>query len=112
MLRLWNSFVHWCDSLARPRATLRAEDITVAMYLQVVMDRAKTFAPIKSASAAIAFHQKVNLYRRNPTMAPEACMVRRATAKNFGLSPLGRKAPFLLAHLMLFFDAYGVSEQG
>ncbi len=29
----WNSFVHWCDSRARPRATLPADDLIVAMDL-------------------------------------------------------------------------------
>ncbi len=92
--------------------TLPADDLTVAMNLLVVMDRAKTFAPIKSASAAIAFYQMVNLYSHNPTMAPKACMARRAAARKFGLSHLGRKAQFQWAQLMLFAEAYGVTEQG
>jgi hypothetical protein len=41
--------------LAVPRVTLLAADVTVAPYLQSAVNRAKTFAPVKAASAAIAF---------------------------------------------------------
>ena len=34
----------------------------MAMYLQSVMNTAKTFAPMRIASAAIAFYQKINLF--------------------------------------------------
>jgi hypothetical protein len=84
----------------------------VAIYLQVIMDKAKTSAPIKSVSAAIAFYQKVNLYNHNPIMPPEACMVRRDAARKFGHIPLGRKTPFAWSHLVLFAEAYGVRHQG
>ena len=52
----FNMFVEWCASLAIPRAPLPASDATVALYLQSVVNRAKTFAPVKAASAAIAFY--------------------------------------------------------
>jgi hypothetical protein len=39
-----------------PRVTLPAMDVTVALYLQSVVNRAKIFAPVKTASAAIAFY--------------------------------------------------------
>ncbi len=51
----FNMFVVWCDALAEPRATLPASDGTVAMHLQLVMNNTKSFAPVKAASAAIAF---------------------------------------------------------
>jgi len=51
----FNLFVSWCDALAEPRASLRASDGTVALYLQPVMKAASTFALVKAASAAIAF---------------------------------------------------------
>jgi hypothetical protein len=108
----WMAFVEWCGSLARPSAVLPADEPTVAMYLQVIVDKTKTFAPIKSASAVIALYQNVNLYNHNPTMAPKVCMVRRAVARKFGLIPLGRKTSFAWVQLVLFAEAYGVRHQG
>jgi len=32
-----------------------------------VMNTAKTFAPVKAASAAIAFYQKINIFSHEPT---------------------------------------------
>ena len=48
----WNIFVRWCGSLKEPRVTLPATDISVAVYLQSVMNNTKTVGPVK---AAIAF---------------------------------------------------------
>jgi hypothetical protein len=48
----------WCGSLLEPRAPLPASDASVALYLQSVVNDAKSFAPVKAASAAIAFFQK------------------------------------------------------
>ncbi len=39
----WNAYVLWCGSLLRPRRPLPADDITVALYLQSLMDAAKFF---------------------------------------------------------------------
>ena len=47
----FNMFVAWYDALAEPRANLPASDGTVALFLQSVMNN----APMKAASAAIAF---------------------------------------------------------
>ncbi len=52
----FNMFVEWCASLAVPRAPLPASDASVALYLQSVVNRARTVAPVKAASAAIAFY--------------------------------------------------------
>ena len=52
----WNMLVAWCDTLEVPRVSLSAADATVALYLQSVVNRAKIFAPVKTASAAIAFY--------------------------------------------------------
>jgi hypothetical protein len=57
-----NLFVAWCGALAEPRLPLPASDGTAALYLQSVMNGAKMFAPLKAASAAIAFYQKINLF--------------------------------------------------
>ncbi len=48
-------FVAWCGSRVEPRIPLPASDASVAMYLQSVVNDAKSFAPVKAASAAIAF---------------------------------------------------------
>jgi hypothetical protein len=49
-------FVAWCDALAEPMVPLPASNGFVALYLQPVVNGAKTFAPVKAASAAIAFY--------------------------------------------------------
>ena len=51
----WHHFEEWCSSLARPRCPLPANDFTVALYLQSVVERSKSFAPVKIALEAIAF---------------------------------------------------------
>ena len=94
------------------QAVLPADGPTVAMYFQVIMDKAKTVALIKIAPEAIAFYQKLNLYIHNPTMAHEAGMVRRSMARKCGITPLKRKTPFTWSHLVLFAEAYGVRHQG
>ncbi len=48
-------FVAWCDSLVEHRIPLPASYASVVMYLQSVVNDAKSFAPLKAASAAIAF---------------------------------------------------------
>ncbi len=52
----FNMFVTWCEALAKPRVPLLASEATVAMYLQSDMNDAKTFAPMKAASAVIALY--------------------------------------------------------
>ena len=52
----WNIFVRRCDALNVPRVLLPSTDGTVAMYLQSGANGAKPFAPVKAASAAIAFY--------------------------------------------------------
>ena len=108
----WNAFVLWCGSLLRPRRPLPADDITVALYLQSIMDTAKSFSTIKSASASIAFFHKINLFTNHPTGSPEVCMVRTAAARKFGLSPKRVKDPFLWLQLVDFALLYGVHNQG
>jgi len=57
------------------------------MYTQSVANNAKTFAPVKAASPAIAFYQKTNLFSHEPTQSPAACLVREAAIRRFGLNP-------------------------
>ena len=64
------------------------------MYMQSVANNAKTFAPVKAASAAIAFYQKINLFSHEPTQSPAACLVREAAIRRFGLNPKNRKELF------------------
>jgi hypothetical protein len=82
------------------------------MYLQSVANSAKSFAPVKAASAAIAFFQKVNLFDHEPTQCPAACLVRNAAMRKFGLNPKNRKEPFEWDNVVLFAEAYGVRQQG
>ncbi len=51
-------FVMWCGSLLEPRVPLPASDALVVLYLQSVVNDAKSFAPVKAASAAIAFFRR------------------------------------------------------
>ena len=39
----FNVFVAWCDASVEPRASLPASDGTVALYLKLIMNAAKTF---------------------------------------------------------------------
>jgi hypothetical protein len=68
---LWNAFVSWFSSLMRPRRPLPADDLTVALYFQSLMDNANSFSTVKSASVSIAFFRKINLFINHPTMAPD-----------------------------------------
>ena len=106
----WQNFEDWCSSLARPRCPLPADDFTVALYLHSVVERSKTFAPVKSASAAIAFFLKVNLFNHFSTQSLAVGMVRQAAARKFGLTPKGRKEPFQWAQVVAFAQAYGVQH--
>ncbi len=74
--------------MAEPRSSLPASDGTVALYMQSVMNGAKTFAPVKAASAAIAFYQKINLFDHEPTQSPAVCLVRGAAMMIFGLKDI------------------------
>jgi hypothetical protein len=105
-------FAVWCGSLLEPRIPLQASDAWVAMYLQSKANGAKSFAPVKAASAAIAFFQKVNLFDHEPTQCPAACLVRNAAMRMFGLNPKNRKEPFEWENVVLFAKAYGVRQQG
>ena len=77
----FNMLVAWCEALAEPRASLPASDTMVAFYLQAVMNGANTFAPVKAASAAIAFYQKIILFSHEPTQSPAACLERSAMTR-------------------------------
>jgi hypothetical protein len=61
--------------LGLTRDTLQAADATVALYLQSVVNRAKTFAPAKAASAVIAYYQKINHFNHEPTQSPAVHIV-------------------------------------
>jgi hypothetical protein len=87
-------FVTWCEALAVPRTSLPASDATVALYLQAVMNGAKTVAPVKAASAAIAFHQKINFLDHEPTQSPAASLLQSAVTRRFCLNAKSRKELF------------------
>ena len=77
-----------------PRVPLPSSNDTVAMYLQLVVNGAETFAPVKAASAAITFYQKINLFSHEPTQSLAVYIVREAVTKRFGLNVISRKEPF------------------
>jgi hypothetical protein len=64
------------------------------LYLQTLTDEANSFSSIKSASASIAFFHNKNVFNNHPTGAPKVGMVRRTTARKFGLSGQRIKEPF------------------
>jgi hypothetical protein len=67
---------------------------------------------VKSASAAIAFFQKVILYNHLPNQSPAVSMVRQAATRKFGFTPKGKKEPFQWTQVVSFALAYGVHNQG
>ena len=77
--------------MAKPRGSLPASDGIVAIYLYSVMNGAKMCAPVKAASAAIAFYQKITLFDHEPTQSPAVCLVRGASIRKFGLNSKNRK---------------------
>ena len=76
------------------------------------MDNANSSSTVKTASAYIAFFHEINLFTNHPTLAPEVCMVRTATARKFGLSAKRVKEPFLWFQLVDFALLYGNHNQG
>jgi hypothetical protein len=76
------------------------------------MNTAKTVAPVKAASAAIAFYQKINLFDHEPTQSPAVCVVRGAAMRKSGLNPKNQKEPFDWGKFVDFAEAYGVRLQG
>ena len=94
--------VSWLCSRVEPRVPLPASGVTVPVYLQSVVNGAKSFAPVKAASAAIAFFQNVNLFDHEPTQCPAACLVRNSAMRRFGLNPKNRKEPFDWEKVVLF----------
>ncbi len=105
-------FVAWCDALEEPRSTLPASDGTVAMYLQSMMNNAKSVAPVKAASFAIASYQKIILFDHEPIQSPAVCVVRSAAMRKFGLNTRNRKEPFEWDQVVEFAVAYGVRHRG
>ncbi len=94
----WNKCVKWSGELRSGRCPLPASDFTVALFLQSVADGVKTFAPVKSHSAAIAFF----LFNHLPTQSPAVRMVRQAAIRKLCLSPRNRKVPFKWADAVIY----------
>jgi hypothetical protein len=61
------------------------------MYLQSMVNGAGTIAPVKAASAAIAFYQKINIFSHGHAQSPAVCIVREAAIRRFGLNAKNRK---------------------
>jgi hypothetical protein len=86
--------------------------MTVAIYLQSVVESANTFALVKSASVAIAYFQEINLQHHLPMKSPTVGMVRQAASRKFGLTPKERKEPFQWAEVVAFALEYGINNMG
>jgi hypothetical protein len=108
----WNAFVLWCSTSLRPRTSLPGDYITVALYIQSLMNSSKSFSTIKSASTSIVFFHKIILFTNHPAMALEVCMVRTTSTRKFGLSPKRVKERFMWMDLVNFALLYGVHSQG
>jgi len=107
-----NMLVALCNALTEPRASLMASDGIVALYLHSLMVGAKTIAPVKAASAVIAFYQKINLFSHEPTHSPAVCLVRSAAMGRFRLNTKKRKEPFEWEQVVGFAEAYRIRHQG
>ena len=83
----------------------------MALCLRSVVERFKSYAPVKSHTAAIAFHQKVNQFGHLPTRSPAVNMVRHAAAMHFGLGTRNRKEPFRWDHVVAFALVHGASSR-
>ncbi len=75
------------------------------------MNNAKTFGLVKAASAAIALHQKINLFAHELTQSPAMCIVRSAAIIFFGLNAKSQTELFAWDDVVRFAVAYGVWQQ-
>ena len=63
------------------------------MYLLFLAQHANTFAPVKSASAAIHTMHKLSLCEQEPTAHPMVCLIREASHKVLGGKLVNQKEP-------------------
>jgi hypothetical protein len=68
------------------------------------------FAPVKAASAVIAFYHKILLFDHEPTQSPAVCIMRSAAMRRFGLNTTNRKEPFDWARLWTLWMPSGSGE--
>ncbi len=54
------------------------------------MKNAKTIGPVKAASDAIAFYQKINFFAHEPTQSPAVCIARSVAMRKFGFNTQNR----------------------
>jgi hypothetical protein len=104
----FNLFAAWCGALVELIVPLLASNMTVAWYLQSMANAAKTFAPVKAASSAIAFYQTINLLTHEPTQSPAVCIVRSVIMRRFGLNTANRTETFHWKQVVRFAEAFVV----
>ncbi len=80
----------------------------MVLYVQSVMNGAKTFTPVKAASTAIAFYQKINHFDHEPTQSPAVCLVRGAAMRKSGLNPKNCKDSLEWEQVVSFVEIYGI----
>jgi len=86
-------FRQWCADRCPPRCALPASEVTVALYLQSVLQVATTFSVVKGASAAISTLHEVHGLP-SPTSGLLCSQIRSAAERILGAAPVNRKAPF------------------
>ena len=102
----WNDFTRWCAARRPPLSALPASELTIALYLESRTESAKSFAVIKTASAAIAQMHSINLHPAEPTKGALASMIRKAAARDLGLAPHNLKSPWTWAQVRDFTATY------
>lgn len=91
----WLAFKSWCDQRPSRGPALPATELTVAMYLQHVVNSASSYAVVKTASAAIyTAHRLAGIPERAiPTKLEKPKAVRAAAKRQLGLKVVNRKDP-------------------
>ncbi len=89
----WNGFVKFCGERVPPVCPLPASPTIVALFLFQKLAEAKSFAVIKTASAAINQAHVLNLLA-SPTSHQLPSMVRKLARRRLGYEAKNVKAPF------------------
>lgn len=88
----FEKFMEWCAARSPPRSALPASEITVALYLQSVLQTSNTFSVIKGTSAAISTLHEVNGYE-SPTEGKLCGQIRSAGERILGGRLVNQKEP-------------------
>jgi hypothetical protein len=101
----WGRFSTWCVARSPPRCPLPALHVTVALFLCAVAATSNTYAPVKSASAAIFTAHDMGLAGA-PTKHPLCKLVRQGLKRKFGLRLVNRKEPLAPELVVAFAECF------